>query len=164
MPLDGIERRRFLMAALLFGGSAATLRSSRIWAQTGRAGTSLVGFARRLYPHDGLDDAVYAGILEAALGASAADSGFSASLDAAERALNARRGADFVELDASEQIAVMQEVEETDFFAAIRTEVRTRLYNHPAFWELIGYEGSSWERGGYLNRGAGEIDWLPETD
>jgi hypothetical protein len=29
---------------------------------------------------------------------------------------------------------------------------------------MLGYEGPSFERGGYLNRGAGDIDWLPETD
>jgi hypothetical protein len=29
---------------------------------------------------------------------------------------------------------------------------------------MLGYEGPSFARGGYINRGAGEIDWLPEAD
>ncbi len=50
------------------------------------------------------------------------------------------------------------------FFAAIQWAVKIRVYNHPAIWELLDYEGPSFEQGGYLNRGAGEIDWLPEAE
>jgi hypothetical protein len=28
----------------------------------------------------------------------------------------------------------------------------------------MGYEGPSWQFGGYAGRGAGDIDWLPGED
>jgi hypothetical protein len=28
-------------------------------------------------------------------------------------------------------------------------------------WELVGYEGPSYDRGGYLHRGFDDLDWLP---
>jgi hypothetical protein len=36
----------------------------------------------------------------------------------------------------------------------------TRLYDNTAVWPLLGYEGSSWEQVGYINRGFNDIDWL----
>jgi hypothetical protein len=47
-------------------------------------------------------------------------------------------------------------------FAAIQAAVQTRLYNHPAVWARLGYEGPSYDKGGYIGRGAGRVDWLPE--
>jgi len=36
------------------------------------------------------------------------------------------------------------------------------LYNQHDVWTKLGYEGPSWEKGGYLERGFNDIDWLPE--
>jgi hypothetical protein len=29
-------------------------------------------------------------------------------------------------------------------------------------WELVGYEGPSFGKGGYLERGFDDLDWLPD--
>jgi len=29
-------------------------------------------------------------------------------------------------------------------------------------WQVLGYQGPSFELGGYLNRGFNDLDWLPE--
>jgi hypothetical protein len=29
-------------------------------------------------------------------------------------------------------------------------------------WDLLGYEGPSFDKGGYLHRGFNDLDWLPE--
>ena len=34
------------------------------------------------------------------------------------------------------------------------------LYDNKTLFPLFGYEGSSWEKGGYVNRGFDDIDWL----
>ena len=39
----------------------------------------------------------------------------------------------------------------------------TGFYDNKAVWPLFGYEGSSWEKGGYLNRGFDDIDWLDQA-
>jgi len=160
MQPAGVDRRKFLVAAIIVGSSAAALRTARVWAQGGVSAT-LVRMARNLYPHDGLDDAVYAQVLDDAVSAAAADPALVRFLESAEVALDTRRDINFIDLDADEQVAVLRGVEDAPFFAAIQTAVRLRLYNHPALWRLIGYEGPSWQRGGYIDRGAGVIDWLP---
>jgi hypothetical protein len=169
-----VERRRFLVAAATLSGFAAGSLSpalvglSNAWAQAGRgvgADTlaSMVAMARRLYPHDALSDAVYAQVLDDAL-ASASGESFAATLRAAEVALDAQQERGFFALDEAGQIAALRAIQGREFFAVIQDAVRFRLYNHPAVWAHLGYEGPSFAQGGYLNRGAGEIDWLPEAD
>ena len=35
-----------------------------------------------------------------------------------------------------------------------------RLYNQQELWPIFGYEGESFSKGGYINRGFDDIDWL----
>ena len=36
------------------------------------------------------------------------------------------------------------------------------LYDDHEVWELLGYEGPSFDKGGYLHRGFDDLDWLPD--
>ncbi len=169
------NRRRFLVAAITFSGLAtcalapSILRLSNAWAQSAGEITqstldAMVRMARLLYPHDAISDEVYAAVLDQVLATTAGDQSFAEVLGAAEEALNAQQSADFTELDEQAQIAALQAIEGMDFFGAIQSAVGSKLYYHPAVWEHLGYEGPSFEQGGYLHRGAGDIDWLPEGE
>jgi hypothetical protein len=139
---------------------------SRAWAQSedGSDGDSaaMMRMARLLYPHDAITDDVYMDVLNLAMSMTAADGSFAALLDVAVDALNASQSGDFVDLDEASQIAALQSVESQPFFAAIQMNVGITFYYHPAVWALLGYEGPSFDKGGYLHRGSGDIDWLPE--
>jgi len=37
------------------------------------------------------------------------------------------------------------------------------LYDDREVWNLLGYEGPSYDKGGYLNRGFDDLDWLPKA-
>ncbi len=167
------NRRRFLVAAIALSGfgilGPSVLRLSRAWAQSGTPLEedilrALVQMARRLYPHDAIPDEVYAQVLGDALASTADEESFAETLRSAEQELNSQQPADFIDLDAYAQIEAMRAVEQMSFFATIQEAVKIRVYNHPAIWNLLGYEGPSYQQGGYLNRGAGEIDWLPEGE
>ncbi len=176
LPRDlALSRRRFLVAAIALSGIASgipgpsVLRLSRAWAQSGTSleediSRALVQMARRLYPHDSISDEVYAQVLDDVLASTVNDESFAETFRSAEQALNSQQPADFIDLEADAQIGAMRAVEQMSFFAAIQGAVKIRLYNHPAIWNLLVYEGPSYQQGGYLNRGAGEIDWLPEGE
>jgi len=36
------------------------------------------------------------------------------------------------------------------------------LYDDPEVWAVLGYEGPSLDKGGYINRGFNDLDGLPE--
>ena len=46
------------------------------------------------------------------------------------------------------------------FFRSVYQATIDHLYNDERVWSHIGYEGSSFEKGGYLGRGFDDIDWL----
>jgi hypothetical protein len=45
----------------------------------------------------------------------------------------------------------------------VRGDLIVSLYNQKEVWPRFGYEGSSAEHGGYINRGFADIDWLPKA-
>ena len=50
--------------------------------------------------------------------------------------------------------------EETAFFQQLRGDLVVSLYNQKEVWPKFGYEGSSYEHGGYIERGFNDLDWL----
>jgi hypothetical protein len=63
-------------------------------------------------------------------------------------------------LDEPRQAARLREIEAGPFFRWLYQVTIDHLYNDERVWSHIGYEGSSFERGGYLDRGFDDIDWL----
>ncbi len=69
-------------------------------------------------------------------------------------------------LDASDEVSLqtLKGMETTPFFQTVRGALigADGPYNLPDVWKQFGYQGSSWQFGGYLNRGFNDIAWLPE--
>ena len=51
-------------------------------------------------------------------------------------------------------------MEGAPFFQKIRGGMVTGLYNQKEVWPLFGYEGESYSKGGYIDRGFDDISWL----
>lgn len=66
----------------------------------------------------------------------------------------------FEVLDEERRVALLTEVEQSPFFRAVRTQLMFGLYDNKALFPLFGYEGSSWEYGGYVKRGFDDLNWL----
>lgn len=119
--------------------------------------------ARRLFPHDGLADDVYAEVAESVFDSFGANPESADLLDLAEAALNAQVNGDWIDVDEDRQVAALKGIENEAFFGAIVAGLRGAFYNHPKVWAQINYPGSSREHGGYKDRGFDDIDWLPEV-
>jgi len=173
MNHNRMTRRRFVVSVIALSGAAGSamapglFESSLAWAASpGRIDEdvrrAMVRMARLLYPHDALPDQVYADVLDQALSDVAAGPDFARQLEEANAALAKVSAGAWQELDAAGQAEAMRAVETEPYFAAIRNQVQAGIYNGSAFWKQVGYPGPSKDFGGYLHRGAGEIDWLPE--
>lgn len=57
--------------------------------------------------------------------------------------------------------AYLTAVATTPFFATVHGTAVSLLVNDHDVWGLVGYEGESLTKGGYLNRGFADLDWLP---
>lgn len=123
---------------------------------------ALLRMARLLYPHDALADDIYAEVLQPFQSRVADDRAMAAALRAGFEELDRAAGRDWRTAPTDDQIEALQRIEDAAFFETVQGAVRTQLYEHPEVWNLIGYEGSSVEYGGYVHRGFDDIDWLPE--
>ena len=175
MDQHQLTRRRFIVAIVALSGAAGSairpglFSVSQAWAESDSGPDdsvrqAMVRMARLLFPHDALSDETYAEALDQALSDAATSNAFAESLEAASAALDRQAGASWLELDVEAQLDAMRSVEGEDYFVAIQNHVRAGIYNGAAFWEHVGYPGPSKGFGGYLHRGAGDIDWLPEDE
>ena len=123
-------------------------------AQTGdvEAIEVLARVARLMFPHDGLQDDVYRGLVGELL----ADESIAGLLNAGATALG-----DFLHTPERVQIQQLELIQDGEFFTEMKTELSLSLYNDRTLWELIGYPGPSFPAG-YVGRGFDDIDWLPE--
>lgn len=117
---------------------------------------------RTAFPHRTFPDAPYERATDAVVAAAEADPRFLAQLVQGLADLEGQRDQPFAELDEETAGAVLRGVDGTPFLTGIVDSVVVTLYSDPEVWELLGYEGPSFDRGGYLNRGFDDLDWLPD--
>jgi hypothetical protein len=128
-------------------------------------GKTLIRMARDIFPHDKLADRFYAVAVAPYDAAAAKDAALKTLISDGVAALNAnakkRHGAPYVEVRTeAERVALLKEIEPSPFFQKVKGGLVTGLYDNKEVWPQLGYEGSSWEKGGYVNRGFDDIDWL----
>lgn len=125
----------------------------------GADGALLHRMVRVMYPHAQFGDAPYERTCDAVR--EAANESVAQALMFAEglRALGASGFADMAD-DAA--LAHLKSIEQTPFFQSVRGTAVVALYNDAEVWEHLGYEGPSFDKGGYIHRGFDDLDWLPE--
>lgn len=167
---QGLTRRALLGRALAAGaltvvGTGFIAAPDAAWAVevtsiSEQQMATLVQMARDIYPHDRVGDRYYvlavksydsteqkAAVTEgiAALDAAAKQAGFDSYLAAGWEA---------------DRVEILRSIAETPFFQTLRGGLVTGLYNQQEIWPLFGYEGESFSKGGYIDRGFDDIDWL----
>lgn len=166
----GLTRRALLSRAAAAGALAVTgagfiASPDAAWALevsviTPEQMATLLQMARDIYPHDQVPDRYYA---VAVKGYDSADN--KALVDAGIAELNAaaqaQGHADYLSIGWEEdRVKVLQAIEASVFFQTVRAGLVTGLYNQKEVWPIFGYEGESYSKGGYIDRGFDDIDWL----
>ena len=122
---------------------------------------TLTSAIRAMFPHPSFPDGPYERSAESIAAAAGNDARSGALL---ERGLDDLRAAGFEDLDDDAKLEHLRAIENTPFFALVRGEVITSLYDDKEVWALLGYQGESFSEGGYLERGFDDLDWLPKAD
>lgn len=126
---------------------------------TDRQQTVLLRLLRVAYPHPTFPDGPYRRTARAIQDADGADGVLAPGLDA----LDADHGGDFTALSDQDATTAVKSIASEPFFRLVHSTTVVALYDDHEVWELLGYEGSSFEQGGYLHRGFDDLDWLPEA-
>ena len=158
----------FGAALVVSGGMVAA--PDKAWAVEAKAlkpqsMAALMQMARDIYPHDQLADRFYVTSVAAHDAKAAGDDGYKAMMKAGvarlDLAAQGKGAASYVELGWEiDRADILRSIQSTEFFQAVRGDLITGIYNNPDVWPVFGYEGESASKGGYLNRGFDDIDWL----
>lgn len=170
-----LSRRELLAKGLGLGGSflvgSGFLASSTAsWAMELKAlqpdaMATLVQMARDVYPHDRFGDELYALAVKGHDDKAAEDAQFKTMLEEGIAGLDEKAKEisypNYVSTGwEAERVDILKSIEDSEFFQTIRGGLVVGLYNQQAVWDLLGYEGSSFEKGGYLHRGFDDVVWL----
>ncbi len=172
-----INRRQFLrtsglaIAGMAAAGStgALVLDPAQAWALSTKAldehtTKTLIAMSRYLYPHATIADEQYGKTIEGFDQKAKKDRAFAKLLRDGVAALDTAAQGKWVDASDEAKLQALKSMETTPFFQAVRGTLISAAgpYNLPAVWKQFGYEGSSWQLGGYLNRGFNDIAWLPK--
>ena len=175
------KRGKFSRRLVLQGAAAAPAVAAGIgvinadcaWAQAAKAlqprtMAILVRAARDIFPHDQFPDRFYVAAVAPYDAKAASDDALKLLLEVGALRLDAdaigKHGTGYLELNwEDDREALLRAIQHTLFFKKLRGDLVVTLYNQKEVWTKLGYEGSSFEHGGYLDRGFNDIDWLPTT-
>jgi hypothetical protein len=179
-----VNRRDFLagsgktaIGAAMVLGSGTLLMPNQGWGMELKAikpetMATMIQMARDIYPHDRVADKFYAKAMRAHDDAAVDDDALHAMIEESRLDLDARAGKKLLDkygtaeggyLDMgweADRVSVLHEIEDTEFFAAMRGSLVVGLYNQKAIWPLFGYQGASSHMGGYIDRGFDDIEWV----
>jgi len=169
-PKTLIPRREFLgatgvLTGLIAAGSPfALLAPSRAWALELKAlsstnGATLMAVSRTLAPHDRLDDAAYALVIQSVDADAAKDPQVLAILREGVQTL----GSSFATAPEATRVQALTAIDTSVFFKTMRTATFGVLYATPLAYAYFGYEGEAFSKGGYLLRGFNDLHWLPDV-
>ena len=119
----------------------------------------IIKMVRDVYPHDRFPEAPYERTANDVITKGNADSAKKAMLS---EGIENLKKAKYEKLNFKKSTKYLKKIEKSDFFQHVRGTSVVTLYNDQEVWGLLGYEGSSFEKGGYIDRGFNDLDWLPE--
>ncbi|HTR13134.1 MAG TPA: gluconate 2-dehydrogenase subunit 3 family protein [Roseiarcus sp.] len=172
---ERFSRRGFLQrsaagfaAAIAVTPAGALFNASEAWALDVKGlkpetMKTLILIARDIYPHDKVPDRFYAIAMKSYDEKAAADPAMKAEIEAYVAALDAAAGAGgYVGRGwEADRVALLKaQSEKNPMFETIRSGLVVSLYNQQEIWPIFGYEGESFSKGGYIDRGFDDIDWL----
>ena len=126
---------------------------------------TLTKMARDIFPHDRFDDTLYANAVGVYGEQAKADEKLKKLLQDGVAKLDADANKKFkkpyaaVEKEA-DRLTILKAMEKSAFFGKLRGDLVVSLYNQPAVWAKLGYQCSSADKGGYINRGFNDQTWM----
>ncbi len=169
----GLSRRDLLARATAAGvalvvSGGAVFCPSEGWATEAKALKpetlrTLIKLARDIYPHDRLADRHYAlAVKTYDTGEKPDDTGLvEAGVATLDALAQAQHGVDYALIGwEADRVSVLRQIESGAFFQKVRGGLVTGLYNQKEVWPAFGYEGESFSKGGYIERGFNDITWI----
>ncbi len=170
-----MKRREFLHkgaivvagAAVVSSGAATVIAATPQWTAKLKAiqpheAETLLAMARRIFPHSQLSDAVYEKVVEDLDAEASGTPEVAKLLKSGVAKLDGGSRTRFFYLSKQKQVAELEKIQDGEFFSKVRGTALESIYSNPVVWKQFGYQGPSYEFGGYLRHGFNDLNWLPD--
>ena len=126
---------------------------------------TLIQMARDCYPHDFLADKYYAKVIEGLEAQAGKDKAFKSMVSKELKKINSSAKkhykVNYKDINRElERTDILKKNSKSPLFKKVQGDLVVGLYNNQEVWPKFGYEGESASKGGYMNRGFNDIDWL----
>jgi hypothetical protein len=171
-----VSRRVFLQgsaAAMPAVAAGVSIDAASAWAQDAKnlstnTMATLARMAHHIYPHDRFAEVYYVKAVAGYDDKAGQDAAFRKLVEAGVAQLDAaaqqRHKCPYLMVAwETDRVVLLQGVEQGALFKKLHGDLLVTLYNNKEVWPKFGYEGSSADKGGYINRGFNDIDWLPQV-
>ncbi|MCE2859406.1 MAG: gluconate 2-dehydrogenase subunit 3 family protein [Oxalobacteraceae bacterium] len=121
--------------------------------------------ARDIFPHDRFEDTLYSNAVGVYGEQAKSDEKLKKLLLDGVAKLDADANKKFKKPYAqvekeTDRLTILKAMEKSEFFGKLRGDLVVSLYNQPAVWAKLGYQGPSADKGGYINRGFNDQTWM----
>ncbi|MFY0312515.1 hypothetical protein ACFMBG_21775 [Leisingera sp. D0M16] len=167
-----MSRRMFLMTTTMAGVTTNAMLGSASFASSAvldeAQGASLLRMIQDIYPHpDVLQvshyEAIAATVMKNAEGDAETAKGLTDGLARIDAKAQELFGTPYTGIeDADAREGLLRYFQDEGFFQSVRWTAYFGIYDNKEVWPLFGYEGSSVEHGGYIDRGFSDITFVPE--
>lgn len=170
-----MNRRKFIgsVALIALGPSAGVLLSgcrseksepeTELLALSKHEMQTLFSVSRALFPHPHIPDQPYLDVVTTLDNAAAESNETEKLLRSAVNGLDDDADGDWLAATPERKVAILENQQREAYFGLVLNTAIDSLYRNPEIWAHLGYEGSSLEHGGYLQRGFDDISWLPAS-
>lgn len=168
----GFSRRMFLMTTAMAGVTTGVMLSKASPAFAASLDKSqsatLLRMVQDIYPHPGLlklDH--YQAIVDTVTANADGDSAMADDLKGGLKRIDQKSqelfGSSYVDVkDPDAREGLLRHFQNEGFFQGVRWTAYFAIYDNKEIWPLFGYEGSSVEYGGYIDRGFSDITFVPQ--
>lgn len=167
-----MSRRMFLMTTTMAGITTSAMLGGAAFAAPNvlneAQGANLIRMIQDIYPHpDILKLSHYEAIATTVMANAEADAdmanGLIEGLDRIDAKAQELFGVPYAEIeDPDAREGLLRHFQHDGFFQGVRWTAYFGIYDNKDVWPLLGYEGSSVEHGGYIDRGFSDITFVPE--
>ena len=165
-----LNRRSFLKTAgkasgfVALSGGVIQLTSFNAWAAKkssidSHVAKTMLLVGKDLFPMDRFSDDMYMIAVDSLDAKAAKDESLAKSLADGVAEFDKAAGGKYIKASSKKRLKVIKSMEGKGLFNHMKGEMVNVFYNDKRVWEVAGYEGPAYDKGGYFERGFQDADW-----
>ena len=170
-----VTRRHILKATrntsfIVMAGGIVNMSLFSAWAAEKKAldentAKTLLLLSRDMFPSKKFSDDFYMIAIDSLDAKALGDSSIKKSLIEGVKDFDKAVSGKYIETSSKKRKKILKSMETNNLFGTVKGEMVNVFYNDKRVWDKVGYEGASYEEGGYYLRGFQDADWpMPSSE